>query len=163
MLCNKAFPVSNRMKIILLQDVKDLGKKFDVKNVSDGYARNFLIPRKLARLADEKFLKEISVQKETNEKKETKLKIKLENLAKKLTDREFHFKVKTGKKDEIFGSVGKNAIIAEIRKKHKETEFPDIEINLEKPLKTIGEHLMEVDLGKGVKTKIKILIEPESR
>lgn len=151
------------MKIILIKDIKGLGKKFDVKDAADGYARNFLIPRGLARPADEKSLKEISAQKAIQEKKELELKTKLDNLAKKLAGQEFHFKVKTGKKDEVFGSVAKDAIISEIRKKYEETELSEAEINLEKPLKTLGEHLIEINLGEGIKTKIKIAIEPESR
>lgn len=157
------FAIDQRfMKIILLENIMGLGQKYDIKNVSDGYARNFLVPRGLAKPADEKLLKEISVQKAAHEKKELELKIKLENLAKKLTDQEFHFKVKTGKKGEVFGSVGKDAIVSEIRKKYGEAEFSDIEINLEKPLKTLGDNLTEIDLGRGVKTKIKISVEPES-
>lgn len=151
------------MKIILLQDIKGLGKKFDVKDVADGYARHFLIPRGLAKPADEKSLKEISIQKATLEKKHLELKTKLEDLAKKLTGQKFHFKVKAGKKDEVFGSVGRDAIISEITKKHEEVDLFGAEINLEKPLKTIGEHLIEINLGEGIKTKIKIVVEPESR
>ena len=57
------------MKIILLENIRGLGQKYDIKNVSDGYARNFLVPRGLAKPADEKLLKEISVQKAAHEKK----------------------------------------------------------------------------------------------
>lgn len=139
------------MKIIILQDVKGLGKKFDVKNVSDGYARNFLIPKGLAKIATDIAVKKLEAQKAGQEKEEQEAKIELEKIAKNLENQEFEFTVKTGEKGEVFGSVGKDDIKTRIGIK-------DIKINLERPIKTLGEHQVEIDLGKGIKTKIKLKV-----
>ncbi len=141
------------MKIILLQDVKNFGRKFDVKNVKDGYARNFLLPRGLAKIANDKIINELASQKAAWEKQEQKIKNNLEALAKNLAEQEFKFTLKTGKKGEVFGSINKDDI------KNK-LAIPDAEINLERPIKKLGEHQVEIVLGGGVKTKIKVVIEP---
>lgn len=150
------------MRIILLQDVKNIGKKSEVKEVSDGYAKNFLLPRKLAKLADDKSIKEIEIKKSINEKKGKELKDYLEIVAKKLAETKFIFYLNVGKKGEIYNSLIKDDIkekicseIKELRKYEKE-----IEIKLEKPLKTLGEYEIEINLGKGIKCKIKIKLEP---
>ncbi len=140
------------MKIIILQDVKGLGKKFDIKNVSDGYARNFLIPKELVKIATDKSIKELETQKAGREKEEQKAKIELEKIARNLENQEFEFTVKTGEKSEVFGSIGKDDIKTRI------VGIKDIKINLERSIKTLGEHQVEVDLGKGIKTKIKLKV-----
>ncbi len=150
------------MKVILLEDIKGLGKKFDIKNVSDGYARNFLIPKGLAKIATDKSVKELEAQKAEQEKKEKETKIELEKIAKNLENQEFEFTIKTGKKGEVFGSVSKDDIRtridaninADLRRYLK-----DIKINLERPIKTLGERRVEIDLGKGVKINIKVIIK----
>lgn len=146
------------MRVILLADVKGLGKKFDVKTVKDGYARNFLFPRGLAKLADKKSLDELEFKKAVWEKEDKKLKAKLLIIAQALTHHTFRFVLKTGPKDAVFGSVTRDeiqkAVLAEIPDAHKA-----LEVELERPLKTLGEHQVGLDLGKGVKTKVKVLIE----
>lgn len=146
------------MKVILLADVKGLGKKFDVKTVKDGYARNFLIPKRLAKLADKKSLEELEFKKAIWEKEDRELRAKLEGIARFLALRTFRFVLKTGPKDAVFGSVTKDevkkAVLAAIP-----ADYQDIAVELERPIKTLGEHLVEIDLGKGVKTRIKISIE----
>ncbi|MEK9168316.1 MAG: 50S ribosomal protein L9 [Patescibacteria group bacterium] len=139
------------MKIIILQDVKDLGKKFDVKNVSNGYARNFLIPKGLAKIATDMAVKKLEAQKAAQEKEEQEAEIELEKIARNLENQEFEFTVKTGEKGEVFGSVGKDDIKTRIGIK-------DIKVNLERPIKTLGEHQVEIDLGKGIKAKIKLKV-----
>ncbi len=169
------------MKVILLQDIKGLGKKFDTKEVKNGYARNFLIPRKLAKIATKEALKELEIKKAVWEKEEQKIKAKLEEIAENLAKQELIFKVKTGKKGEVFGSVNKDDIKTQMatninpegprpfRKKGGAygagTNFyeylKDIEINLERPIKTLGEHQVEIDLSRGVKVMLKIIIESD--
>jgi len=145
------------MKVILLQDVKDLGKKFDVKNVKDGYGHNFLLPRNLAKIATAKSIKELETQKIIWQKEEDEIKNKLETLSKEFQEKEFHFTLKTGEKGEVFGSISK----ADIKKLITPSLFNnDVEINLEKPIKTLGAHQVEINLGRGVKTLIKLVIEP---
>lgn len=149
------------MKIILLQDIKGLARKFDIKNVKDGYARNFLIPQGLAKIATDKTVKELEFKKAVWQKEEQEIKNKLEILAKELAAQEFKFTLKTGKKGEVFGSVSKEDIktlmATNINTKYHEY-LKDIKINLERPIKTLGEHQVEIDLEKGVKINIKVSV-----
>lgn len=144
------------MRIIFLQDVKGVGKKFDIKEIKDGYARNFLIPRGLAKIATDAAIKELETKKLALEKQEKEFQLKLESLAKDLSHREFVFSLNTGKKGEVFGSITREDI------KNRIDENIDMEVKLEKPIKTIGEHQVEINLGKGVKTAVKIKTEPLS-
>jgi len=152
------------MQIILLQDIKGIGKKFDVKEIKDGYARNFLLPRGLIKIADEKSTKELEIKKASHVKREEKLKALLESAAKDLSERKFVFSLNVGKKGETFGSITKEDIKERICSKIDQlnSREKEIEIKIEKPLKTLGEHQIEINLGKGVKSQIKIKIEPLS-
>ncbi|MBI5306617.1 50S ribosomal protein L9 [Candidatus Wolfebacteria bacterium] len=151
------------MKIILLEDIKKLGKKFDVKDVSDGYARNFLIPKKMAKIATDSEVKNLEIKKSANEKKEQEIKQKLDSAAKNLANKEFIFKVKSGNKGEIFEPVGKEAIKNKILEDFSELKkYGNLEINLSKSIKILGEHSIEINFGKGIKGKIKIRLEPLS-
>lgn len=156
------------MKIILLQDIKGVGKKFDIKEVKDGHSRNFLIPRGLAKIAVDSAIKELEIKKSALEKQEKELKSKLESLAKNLSHRELVFSLNVGKKGEVFGSITKDDIKTRIDEIINNMEINPIRnfisngVNLEKPIKTIGEHQVEINLGKGVKTTVKIKTEPLS-
>jgi len=140
------------MKVLLLQDVKGVGRRMEIKEVKDGYARNFLFPRKLA----------ASVTKEAlalKSKLENQEKAKIESygeLAKKLGETQLEFNVKADEKGKIFGSVK----ASDIKKSLAEKGFGEPEILLEKPLKETGIHQTEVHFGWGVKGKIKIILKP---
>lgn len=140
------------MKVILLQDIKGLGKKYDVKEIRDGYARNFLIPKKLAAIATPAMLQ----QKSQVEARERQLLEKYGELAKKLEKEKIKFSVKVGEKNEVFGSITK----ADIKKALEAKGFNNIEIELTHPLKILGEHLVEANLGRGIRAKIKVVLEP---
>ncbi len=151
------------MKLILLQDIKGVGKKFDVKEIKSGYARNFLLPRGLVKAATEQSIKELEIKKAAWGKEEKEIKGKLELLAKSLTESEFDFSVKTGKKGEVFGSVNKEDIKNKLYEYNGDfKKISDFEIILERPLKTLGEHQLEINFGKGIKSKIKVTIAPIS-
>ncbi len=141
------------MKVIILEDIKDFAKKYDIKEVKSGYARNFLIPKKLAKLASRNALKELEIKKAEWEKKEEGVKNELRAVADELNKKEIVFELKTGKKDEVFGSVTKDDI------KNK-LSIDEIEVKLNKPLKILGEHKVEIDLSKGIKAKVKVVIKP---
>ena len=154
------------MQIILLQDIKGIGKKFEIKEIKDGYARNFLIPRGLAKIATNATIKELEMKKSVSEKQEKKLKAELESLAKNLSHRNFVFSLNVGKKGEVFGSITKDdieeRINANINANLRDYIKNNMEIKLEKPIKTTDEHQIEINLGKGVKTTVKVIIEPLS-
>lgn len=149
------------MKVILLQDIKGVGKMFDVKNVSDGYARNYLIPKGLAKIADAKSIEELQKEKIIMEKREAEQKAVLDEVAKKLMGRQFIFQLKTGTKGEAFSSVTKELIKEAIVSDMAHLSKDDIKVHLEKPIKAMGEYQVEIDLGKGVKTKIIILVQKQ--
>ncbi len=144
------------MKIILLTDVRGIGKKNDVKNVSDGYARNFLLPQKLAKVADEQNLGELSSIKKNDRATEERL----NRLAKLLSEREFQFRLKVDKKGAVFGSVNKDEILKGLRDTGLITK-DRVEVKISKPLKELGAHEAEAHLPKGIVAKLKIKIEAE--
>ncbi|MBI4993911.1 50S ribosomal protein L9 [Candidatus Wolfebacteria bacterium] len=151
------------MKVLFLKDVKNVCRKSDVKEVSDGYARNFLIPKGLAKIATASDIKNLEIKKLTNEKKDKEIKQKLESLAKNLADKEFIFKVKTGSKGEVFESVNKETIKNKLFEDSGEFKnHGNIEIDLSKPIKTLGEYFIEINFGKGIRGKVKIKLQPLS-
>ncbi len=150
------------MKIILLEDIKGLGKKFEVKEVKDGYAKNFLIPKNLAKTANEANLKIISQQKSAWERKEKEALEHLEKIADQLKNAVLDFSLKVGESGQVFGSVNAAEIIKTLKgldifEKYSE-EIKNSEAILEKPIKELGEYLVEINLGKGIKSKIKIKV-----
>jgi large subunit ribosomal protein L9 len=142
------------MKVILLQDIKNLGKKYDVKDVSDGYARNFLIPRGLAEAATTAALNRIAEIKSRIAAQKKQLLETLEKRKETLAGTTLIFKLKTGEKGEVFGSVSAR----DIENALSERGIADVKIELEKPIKELGEHLVGINLGEGIKTKIKVLV-----
>ena len=152
------------MQVILLQDIPNFGKKYDVKNVKDGYARNFLLPKNLVKIATEKTIKELEKQKAILEQQEKELKEKLESVTKNLDGKEFKFFLKTGGEEKAFGSISVNDIKTRIYADagtDLRGSLENIKIDLKRPIKTLGEHKVEVDLGRGVKTEIKVVTEAE--
>ena len=147
------------MKVILLKDVQKLGRKFDIKNVSDGHAQNYLIPRGLVVPATEAAEKKIS---EDREKENAERKIQAELLMKSLGELK-GVKVKiSGKandKGHLFAGIVKETLIAEIFKQTHLNLDPETVV-LEKPIKEVGEHKVTIStLGK--KTEITVMIEAE--
>ena len=141
------------MKIILLKDIRDLGKKHDIKEVNDGYARNFLLANKLAIAATPENLSKRNFEVQSDDQKMKKLK----DLAQKLAKGVVEFKVKTGEKGEVFGSVTKDDII----KKLKSLDYKEIrDIEMDKPIKKTGEHEIVASFGRGIKIKFKLLLQP---
>ena len=155
------------MKIILSQDVKNLGKKYDIKEVKSGYARNFLIAKGLAKSVTKQALDEIKTKKEILKKRGDELGMIFEKLAKELQDKEFHFYVETGDKQEVFGSIKKEDIKKEFEKYLNGDSFPEelklqavkkIKINLNKSLKALGIHPVEIELPENKKVNINIVL-----
>lgn len=139
------------MKVILLADVKGIGRKNEVKNVADGYARNFLIARKLAVAADEKGM---GVKKAADAKEQAEHD-RLQAIADKLSAMTFEFTIKTGEHKEVFGSVSKRDVEQAIRAQG----IGEGEIEMDHPIKSTGEHSVEVNFGKGVKAGAKIIVK----
>lgn len=145
------------MKIFLLKDVKGVGRKGDVKEVSEGYARNFLILRGLAKAAT--FYVVSSLEHEREEKEHTRVK-RIEHaqeLVVKAEKMTFRFRVKVGAKGETFGSITKRDIEVELARQG----FRDVLVLLEHPIKVQGIHFVLVDFGEKTIGKIRVTVEPD--
>lgn len=145
------------MKVILLEDVKKVGRKFEVKEVSDGYARNLLFPNGLAEPATPAALKELEKRKIQIDKEDRELMKRLEEISRMLKDRDLEFPVKTGANGEVFGSVTKEMILKGLRDAGL-IRTERVEIKLERPLKELGVHKVEVHLKKGITAELKIVL-----
>ena len=148
------------MKVILLADVKKLGKKDQTIEVSDGYAVNFLFPRKLAVQVTKKSVEVLENQQEQRRENDAKMKTDAQELAKRLDEITLKFKVKTGREGKLFGAISLKQVAEELNK-----EF-NIEIDKRKfvdkgPLDVLGFHHLSVELYKGVFGKVHVQLEEE--
>ena len=147
------------MKVILLQDVEKIGKKYEVKEVAQGHARNFLIPKGLAKPATEESLKWLESQKEVlREKAEEDLK-KVETLATTLDGQEIIIPVKIGEEKQLFEAV----TVQKIFEKMKENgfEIKKTQIILAEPIKELGEFPVKIRLAHNLEIEIKVIIIEE--
>lgn len=147
------------MKVILLQNIPALGKRNDVKDVSDGYARNFLFPRNLAKFVTEPALKVLAIQKTKEEKEKSEEYQKYKVIAEKLKEIILTFKVKIGEKGRAFGSVTPLKIKEALKKQGVEVEKDWI--LLEESIKTTGESMVKIKLPQGLVGEVKVLVEKE--
>ena len=147
------------MKIILLQNVENVGKKYQVLEVKSGYARNFLIPQNLAKLATKDSLRWLESQKEVLEKEiEDDLK-KAQEMASNLDDLEVIFNLKVGETGQLFESVN-NVKISE-KLKEMGFEVKKSHIDLKDPIKELGEFPVKITLDHNLEVEIKVLITQE--
>jgi large subunit ribosomal protein L9 len=147
------------MKVILLQDVKNIGKKGDVINTSDGYARNFLFPRKLAEEATDSSLHILNNKKE-NERKQKIAEIEAaQKLAGELKGKVVKITGKTGESGKLFGAITSKDVAALIKTQYKVTV--DKKKIVMETIKVAGEYEIEVKLYPEVSTKMKVNIVPQ--
>ncbi len=145
------------MKIVLLQDVKSLGKKGQTVNVSDGYARNYIIPKKLGEEATAANLAKLAGQKKYEEKVAAEQLAAAKELAEKIEKIALKLAVKVGESGKVFGSVsGKE--ISEAAAEQFGIEIDKKKLVLDEPLKTVGEHIVAVKLHRDVTAKLKVII-----
>jgi len=147
------------MKIILLKDVPKFGKKDEVKEASEGYARNFLFPKNLAILATEKALGELLKKKDTEGNRSKKDLKRKKQIAKAVNNSRFEIKMKAGEKGKLFGSV--NALIISEKIKSEGFQIEPENVILEKPIKEAGEFSVKIDLGDNITANIKLAILAE--
>jgi large subunit ribosomal protein L9 len=148
------------MKIILLEDVRNVGKKFEIKEVKDGYARNFLFPNKLAELATSTAVKKLEIQKMEYEKNELEIQKHLQSIASEIEKLTLIFPLKADKSGSAFGSVNKETISKALRDRQIITK-ERLEIDLDRPIKEFGEYTVQIELKKGITAKLKILVSKE--
>ncbi len=146
------------MKVILKQDVKGLGKKDEIVNASDGYAKNYLIPRGIAVVASTGNVNEaVNKQKAIAEKKQREFDTAKE-FAAKLEGKTVTIKAKAGESGKLFGAVSNKDIADAIKKQYK-IEIDKKKIVLNDPIKTAGNHEVEIRIYAGVVTKVNVKIE----
>lgn len=145
------------MKVILQQDVKDVGRVGELVNVSEGFARNFLFPRKLAAEATEKRVKEYEHLKRVAETKKKKALADRQALLNKINGMTVTFKLAAGDTDKLFGTVTPNDISKELQKAGHSIDRRDI--HLEEPIKVLGQHKAVVRYAEGLEAKIQISVE----
>ena len=147
------------MKVILKEDVKALGSMGDIVNVKDGYARNYLIPKKLAVPADEKNLKEFLHHKRMIERKLNKVKFQAEDLKKKIEEIELNIKQKVGKSGKLFGSITSLVLEKELEKIGLNIDRK--KILLQEPIKTLGNFKIKIKLHPEVIAELKVNVIQE--
>lgn len=140
------------MRIILLQDIRKLGKKWDIKDVPDGYARNLLLAKRLALPATPENLNKRNLLVKSEE--ETLAQLKL--AAQKLSKEPLIFKLKSDERGSVFDSVKKSDVERALAERGYEVK----EIKLKSPIKKLGDHWVEISLGKGVEAKTLLQIQP---
>jgi len=148
------------MKIILIKDVPKVGQANTVVNVAPGYARNFLLPRRLAIPATPEALKELERKFKRLEEELAKEKTAKEEIKKKLESQEIPIQVEAGESGKLFGTVTSQNVSDSIR----ELTSIDVDkknIELEEPIKTVGEHEVTVRLHPEVVARVKVKVEAE--
>jgi len=148
------------MKVILLTDVKGVGKRGDIINASDGHARNYLIPRKLAVPADKQNLNELSAKKSSEAHKKDLEKKEAERIKEKLEKEVLTLKVKAGENGKTFGSITSKEISEGIEKEFKEN-VDKKKVAIKEQIKQVGVYTVDLRLFEGVICKLKINVMPE--
>lgn len=148
------------MKVVLIQDVENLGKIGDSVNVKNGYGRNFLIPQKLALLASKQNLNSINSLLKQQEVKNAKERTNLESLVAVLNKTTLKFLLEAGDEGKLFGSVTSQMISDELN--NQGIQIDKKEIELEDSIKETGSHKVNINLGNDLTGTVKIKINQES-
>lgn len=147
------------MKVILKKDVRALGKQGELKEVADGYARNYLLPRGLAVEANSSNLKVLSEQKASVLKRHQTEEAQAGELADKLRGKVFQFHVKTGEGGRLFGSITAKDI-ADAIQAVTGLEFDKRKVVLDDAIKTLGSHPVKLHLYKGIDAEVMVEVHP---
>ena len=147
------------MKVILIEDVDNLGKTGEILSVKNGFGRNYLIPNKLALLANDKTIKSIQKDLERREIKEANTVRGLTLLSEKLNKVTLKFDLKAGEDDKLFGSVTTQMISDMLNKSGYDIDKKDIII--EDSIKAVGNHYSTISLGQDISARIKIKVKAE--
>ncbi|MPM20597.1 50S ribosomal protein L9 [bioreactor metagenome] len=143
------------MKVILLKDVKGTGKKGEVKEVSDGYARNYLLAKKLAVVADNTSMKELNEKNKSQEIKAQKEYEAAVELGKKMEELNVVIYSKAGDGGRLFGSITSKDIAEQIKKQHN-IEVDKRKISLDEPIRVLGSRMVDIKIHQKVTTKMRV-------
>jgi len=145
------------MKVIFLEDVPNVARAGEVKQVADGYGRNFLIPKKLALLATPSAISSIDAQRRTRTQDQTQI----EALAEQLEGKEVILKARAGVKDRLFGSITSADIASELQNTTG-LVIDKRKVELAEPLRQLGSYEVAIKLAKDIVPKIKVIITEET-
>jgi large subunit ribosomal protein L9 len=147
------------MKVILKRDVKGLGHEGDIKEVKDGYARNFLLPQRAAVIADKAALASWERHRGQREERERQIRAEAEATAEQLNQLRLEVAVKAGEKNRLFGSVTNREITQLINQEGIEVDRH--QVHLSEPIKTVGEHRVSVHLMPGIDAQVVVNVVPQ--
>lgn len=147
------------MKVILLQDIEKLGKKYEIREVADGYARNYLFPQKLAKPATRENLRWARNQKELKRKKSEEELERIGRLASQIDGLEVEIGVKIGEKDQFFEKVNAQKIAKKLKELGYEIKRGQIE--LKEPIEELGEFPVKIKFEHNLESEIKVIITTE--
>ena len=145
------------MRVLLTKDVENIGRAGDVKDVADGYGRNYLLPRKLAIAAgrgaeaEAKRLRDAAVKKETKERNEAQA------VADEIDNKTVVVRLKVGAEDKAFGSITNQDIAQALKAQHR-VDIDRHKIDLKEPIKTLGEHQVSLKLHRDVSAHVNVIV-----
>jgi len=147
------------MKVILLQDIENLGKRYDVKDVKDGHARNLLLPKGLVKIANEEAMLWLKSQKVKEEEKAEGVLKKAQELASRIDGQEVVVMVKVGEEGQLFESVNAQKILEEL--KNMGFEIKKSQIELKEPIKELGEYPIKIKFEHNLEPEITVIVTEE--
>ena len=146
------------MKVILLDNIKGVGKKDDIINANDGYARNFLFPKKLAIEANTDNLNKLKAKKDSNDRKKGIEEQAARELANRLKEMVLIIKAKVGENGKLFGGVTSKEISENLEKMH-DIKVDKKKIELQETIKTVGIYTVDIKLFEGITAKLKVEVK----
>ena len=148
------------MKVIFLEDVANIAKTGEIKEVADGYGRNFLIPKNLAALVSPETTARLEAQRRSKANKKVQIDSELANIAKQIEGNEITLKAKVGAKDRLYGSITSADIATELEK-ITGVAIDKRKIELDEPIRELGSFDVAIKLGKDVIPKVKVIVSEE--
>ena len=146
------------MRVILLQNVENLGKAGEIREVSEGYARNFLLPKKLVGIATDNVVKEAQAKREREEKEQKENIEKSKQLANRIKNKKLKIKAKD-RNGKLFGKIGAKEIVALLRT--EDISVSEKAIVLENSIKKVGSYRIKLKLSPETETEIILIVESE--
>ncbi|HEV8633573.1 MAG TPA: 50S ribosomal protein L9 [Chloroflexota bacterium] len=148
------------MKVLLVQSVKNVGKPGDIKEVADGYARNYLIPRGLATVANTTAVKQAQAQRDAEARREGKFASENQTLAARLGETQVTLRAKTGAQGRLYGAITAADIAAALEEKLGQA-VDRRRIELDEPIRTLGEHKVPIRIARDLVPQVTVTVESE--
>ncbi|TMC10216.1 MAG: 50S ribosomal protein L9 [Chloroflexi bacterium] len=145
------------MRVMLTKDVESVGKAGDIKEVADGYGRNYLLPRKLAVIAGRGVEAEGKRLREAVAKRETKDRTEAQALADEIGNKTVVVRLKMGSEDKAFGSITNQDVAAALKAQHR-VDIDRHKIDIKEPIKTLGEHQVPLRLHRDVTAHVNLIV-----